>query len=133
MDIYVNFTKTTHQIWLCHVTLASNFEYCYLLPNSVLNFRKIYQIWERLAQERKCYKQKTHWGGTPPPSPYRVYISECKSLYSKMQLKFECISNASIVILTIFLYKNKYILNVFKFEIIEARILVSRCLLNMPN
>ena len=37
--IYVKFTKTTHQIWSCHVTLASNSEKFYHSPNSVLNFR----------------------------------------------------------------------------------------------
>ena len=74
---------------------------CYLLPNSVLNFRKIYQIWAKLAQEQKTRKAKNTLAveNTPPPhSSYRINISECKSLYSKMQLKFECISNASIVI-----------------------------------
>ena len=63
--IYVNFTKTTHQIWSCHVTLASNFENFYFSPNSVLNFRKSYQIWGKLAQEQKNYKQK-QIGGSPP-------------------------------------------------------------------
>ena len=29
---------------------------------------KSYQIWEKLAQEQKCYRQKTNWGveNTPP-------------------------------------------------------------------
>ena len=36
------------------------------LPNSVLNFRKNYQIWGKLAQEKKCYGQKTNWGWKPP-------------------------------------------------------------------
>ena len=49
MGIYVKFTKTTHPIWSCHVTLASNFEDFYFSPNSVLNFRKSYQIWGKLA------------------------------------------------------------------------------------
>ena len=61
MDIYVKFTKTTHQIWLCHVTLASNSERS-LLPNSILNFRKRYQIWGKLAKEQESYRQKTNWG-----------------------------------------------------------------------
>ena len=63
--IYVNFTKTTHQIWSCHVTLASNFENFYFSPNSVLNFRKSYQIWGKLAKEQKNYKQKTNWEVPP--------------------------------------------------------------------
>ena len=29
MGIYVKFTKTTHQIWSCHVTLPSNSENFY--------------------------------------------------------------------------------------------------------
>ena len=44
MGIYVNVTKTTHQIFSCHMTPASTFENFYLLPDSVLNFRKSYQI-----------------------------------------------------------------------------------------
>ena len=39
MDIYVKFTKTTHQIWSCHMTLASNSENFHFSPNSVLNFK----------------------------------------------------------------------------------------------
>ena len=39
--IYVKFTKTTHQIWSCHVILASNSENFYFLHNSILNFRKV--------------------------------------------------------------------------------------------
>ena len=59
---YVKFTKTTHQIWSCHVSLASNFENCYFSPHSVLNFRESYQIWGKLAEEQKRYRQKTNWG-----------------------------------------------------------------------
>ena len=58
---YVKFTKTTHQIWSCHLTLASNSENFYFSPNSVLNFRKIYQILGKLAQEPKRYRQKRNW------------------------------------------------------------------------
>ena len=64
MGIYVNFTKTTHQIWSCHVNQASNFEIFCFLPNFVLNFEKV-------TQEQKSYKQKTNWGWKPP-SAYRV-------------------------------------------------------------
>ena len=72
MDTYVKFTKTTHQIWSCHVTLASNSEN--FLPNSILNFRKSYQIWGKLAQEQK-FTGKTQIGGggqNTTPSAYRV-------------------------------------------------------------
>ena len=74
MGIYVKFTKTTNQIWSCHVTLASNSENFYFSPDSILNFRKSYQIWGRLAQEQKSYRQKTNWGRKtlPPPNAYRV-------------------------------------------------------------
>ena len=41
MGIYVKFTTTTHQIRSCHVTLASNSENFYFLPNSILKFRKL--------------------------------------------------------------------------------------------
>ena len=71
MSIYVKFTKTTHQIWSCHVTLASNSENFYFSPDSVLNFRKSYQIWGKLAQEQKSYRQKTNWGWKTTPSAYR--------------------------------------------------------------
>ena len=73
MGIYVKFTKTTDQIWSCHVTLASNSENFYFLPNSVFNLRKGYQIWGKLAQEQKSYREKQIGGGKhPPPSAYRV-------------------------------------------------------------
>ena len=32
---------TPHQIWSCHVTLASNSENFYFSTNSILNFRKV--------------------------------------------------------------------------------------------
>ena len=67
MGIYVKFTKTNHQIWSCHVTLASNSENFYLLLNSILNFRESYQIWGKLAQEQKSYRQKLIGGGKQPP------------------------------------------------------------------
>ena len=76
MAIYVTFTKTTHQIWSCHVTLASKSKNFYLSPNSVLNFRKSYQIWATLAQEQKVTdKNKLGVENTPPaPSAYRVKL-----------------------------------------------------------
>ena len=63
MGIYVKFTKTTHQIWSCYVTLAPNSENFHFSPNSVSNFRKSYQIWGKLAKEQKHYRQKANWGG----------------------------------------------------------------------
>ena len=68
MGIYVKFTKTTHQIWSCQVTLPKVFS-----PNSVLNFRKSYQIWGKLSQEQKVTGKKQTGSVTPPsPSAYRV-------------------------------------------------------------
>ena len=52
MRIYVKFTMTTHQIWSCHVTLLSNSENFYFSPNFILNFKKSYKIWGKLAQEQ---------------------------------------------------------------------------------
>ena len=67
MDIYVKFTKTTHQIWSCQVTLASNSENFYFLSYSVLNSRKSYQIVGELAKEQKSYRQKQVEGLKHPP------------------------------------------------------------------
>ena len=69
MGIYVKFTKTTHQIWSSHMTLASNFENFYFSPDSLLNFRKSYQIWGKLAEEQKVTgkKQIGGWKHRPPP------------------------------------------------------------------
>ena len=63
MGIYVKFTKTTHQIWSCHMALASNSEIFYISTNSVLNFKKSYQIWGKLAQEQKRLQAKKIGGG----------------------------------------------------------------------
>ena len=38
--------------------LFSNSENFYFLPNSILNFRKSYQIWVKLAQEQKVTDKK---------------------------------------------------------------------------
>ena len=76
MGIYVKFAKTTHQIWSCHVTLASDFENFYFLPNSILNFRKSYQIWGNWLKNIKVTGKKQIGGGKdlapPPPSAYRI-------------------------------------------------------------
>ena len=61
-------TMTTHQIWSCHLTLASNFENFNFLPNSLLNFKKRYQIWGKLAQEQKVTGKKQIGGWKTPPS-----------------------------------------------------------------
>ena len=50
----------------------------YFSPNFVLNFRKSYQIWEKLAQEQKVTgkKQIGGWKTPPPPSAYRVNFNK---------------------------------------------------------
>ena len=63
MGIYVKFTETAHQIWSCHMILASNSKNLYFSPNSISNCRKSYQIWGKLAQEQKVTGKKTNWGG----------------------------------------------------------------------
>ena len=70
MGIYVKFTMTTHQIWSCHVTLVSNSENFYFSPNSILNFRKSYQIWRNWLKNKKVTGKKQIGG--MPPSAYRV-------------------------------------------------------------
>ena len=62
MGIYAKFTKTTHLIWACHVTLASYSENFYLSPNFVLNFRKSCQIWGKLATNKKFTGKKRNGG-----------------------------------------------------------------------
>ena len=77
MGIYVKFTKTTHQIWSCHVTLTSNFENFYLSPNSLLNFRKSYQIWGNWRKNKKVSRQKTNSGmENTPPGPVLMGLRE---------------------------------------------------------
>ena len=93
MGIYVNFTKTTHQIWSCHATLASNSEKFYFPPNSVLNFRKNYQIWGKLAQEQKVTgrKQIGGWKTAPPPPPVLIGLRVKKNLQTNVLLISNCV------------------------------------------
>ena len=82
MDIYVKFTRTTHQLWSCHVTLTSNSKNFYFSPNSVLNFRKNYQIWGNWLKNKKVTSKKQIGGGKhPPPSSYRVKSIIRRTLY----------------------------------------------------
>ena len=53
MCIYVKFTKITHQIWSCHVTLASNSEDFYLSADSVLNFGKVTKFGVNWLKDKK--------------------------------------------------------------------------------
>ena len=78
MGVYVKFTKTTEQIWSCHVTLASNSENFYFSPNFILNFRKSYQIWGKLAQAQKSYRQKQIGRCKTPAYRVKQYITPWK-------------------------------------------------------
>ena len=63
MGIYVKFTKTTQQIWSCHVTLASNSENYYFLANSILNFRKVTKFGGNWLKNKKVGKTQIGGGG----------------------------------------------------------------------
>ena len=63
MCIYVKFTMTTHQIWSCHVTLASNSKNFYCSPNSILNFRKVTKFEGNWLKNKKVAGKKQIGGG----------------------------------------------------------------------
>ena len=67
------------------MTLASNSKKFYILPNSILNFTKSYQIWGTLAQEQKVKGKKQIGGGVEktPRSAYRVKKYLSKSFSAK--------------------------------------------------
>ena len=83
-----SFTITTHQIWSCHVTLATNFES--FLPNSILYFRKSYQIWGKLAQEEKLQAKNQNSGWRTPSRPLSAYRVKIR-IY-----EFECHPNTFV-------------------------------------
>ena len=62
MGIHVKFTKTTHQIWSCYVTLASNSENFSFLPDSVLNFRKVTKFGVNWLKNKKGTGKKQTGG-----------------------------------------------------------------------
>ena len=59
--------------------LASNSENFYLSSNSALSFRKNYQIWGKLVQEQKSYRQKQIGGRKHPPPGLNCKVSHEKS------------------------------------------------------
>ena len=68
MGTYVKFTKAIHQIWSCHVTLASNSENCYFSPNSVLNLGKVTKFGGNWLKNKKLQaKKELGMEDTPPP------------------------------------------------------------------
>ena len=84
MGIYVKFTITTHQIWSCHVTLPPDSENFYLLPNSILNFRKVTKFEGNWLKNKKVTVKKQiggggGGGGGTPPVLIRLRQSETKN------------------------------------------------------
>ena len=67
MGIHVKFTKATHQIWSCHVILASNSENSYLLPNFILNFRKVTKFGGNWLKNKNVIGKKQIGGWKDPP------------------------------------------------------------------
>ena len=67
MGIYVKFTKTTHQIWSCNVTLTSNYKnFCFLL-NSILHFRKVTKFVGNWLNNKKLQAKNKLGDGKDPP------------------------------------------------------------------
>ena len=65
------------QIMVMSRALASNSGNVYFSLDSLLNFRKSYQIWGKLAQERKVTgKKKTNLGGGKHPPPVLIRLSQ---------------------------------------------------------
>ena len=54
----------------------------------MLNFRKCYQIWGKLAQERKITGKKQNSGWKPPPPPPSPVLTMLSTLpfYKELQL-----------------------------------------------
>ena len=79
MGIYVKFTRTTHQI-CSMMSRDPGFKFRKVLfsPNSVLNFRKSYKIWGKLAQEQKVTGKKAVGGGKHPPPPALIGLKRLK-------------------------------------------------------
>ena len=66
MGIYVKFTMTDHQIWLCHIKIGLKFKKNDFSPNSILNFRKGYKMWGNWLKNKKVTGKKTNWGWKTP-------------------------------------------------------------------
>ena len=76
MGIYVKFTMITHQIWSCHVALASNSENFYFSPNSIFKFRKVTKFEGNWLKDKKLQaKNKLGGGKHPPPQPVLIGLS----------------------------------------------------------
>ena len=55
--IFCEFEPLCQRLWVFIVKFTKT-ETFYFSPDFVLNFRKCYQIWGKLAEEQKIYKQK---------------------------------------------------------------------------
>ena len=117
MGIYVKFTKTTHQIWSCHVTLASNSENFYFSPNSILNFRKVTKFGGNWLKNKKLQaKNKLRVENTPSayrvkvldtentPSAYRVKVTRHGTVALPKTQRQLCIYQQAVLINDFFLY-----------------------------
>ena len=63
MDIYVKFYHDHSPSMVMSRDPGYKFEKFYFSPNSMLNFKKSYQVWRKLLQA----KHKTRGGKQPPP------------------------------------------------------------------
>ena len=102
-----SFAMTTHQIWSCHVTLAADSENFYLSSNSILDFRKSYQIWEKLAQIKMLQaKSKTRGENHsfPPPPPVLIvligFLRGLASSYEPLKVHRIVLDNNSFLVST---------------------------------
>ena len=85
MGIYVKFTKTTHQIWSCHVSLVSNSENFYFSP-------KLPKFGGNWLKNKNVTGKIQIGGGNPPPPPppsaYRLKIDSVEYVWSLQSSHF---------------------------------------------
>ena len=72
-------TMITHQIWSCHVTLATNFENFYFSLNSILNFTKITKFGQNWLKNKKVTGKIKTLGGKHPHPPVLIGLKEHQS------------------------------------------------------
>ena len=101
MGIYVKFTKTTHQIWSCHVTLASNsenFNFCLILHQILGKGTKFGGNW--LKNKKVTGKKQIGRRKTPPPSlvlteVFQEFCGRYQDLIEKYQRSVSIMVNDS--------------------------------------
>ena len=65
---YGQIYQTTHQMWyVWYLTLASNSKDFYVLPNSILNSRKVTKFGGNWLRNKKVTSKKQIGGGKDPP------------------------------------------------------------------